>query len=108
MSDEHQNGNDAIPVLSDVVQPGTIPAPPSPEAATGNEAAQLLAERLNFQASLLLADMATRVARMVEDELARAHSAALETASLALQKRLRMELEGRMAKLVEDLLNHNM
>ena len=125
MNDEHYNGDDAIPVLSDVVIPGTPPVEPvlidivttitphieaAVEPAPSQEPSHniqspLLAERLNSLAAGLIAEMDHRIERMVEEELARAHAMAFETARVSLQHRLRNEMETRLAAFIEEALN---
>src|SRR3989304_5484432 len=96
MNDQQWNAIDNIPVLSDVVIPGvfrdTHESEPAP-ALTAQD--HPLTEHLKTQADILLAEMQHRIERMVEEELARAHSSALDTARIALQQRLRMEMEER-------------
>ena len=102
MNDQQWNAIDNIPVLSDVVIPGVLrdthesePAPP----LTAQD--HPLTEHLKAQAGILLAEMQHRIEHMVEEELARAHSSALDTARLALQQRLRMEMEERFNAFIE-------
>ena len=94
MNDSQWNAADNIPVLSDIVIPGelrVIPDPqPAPTLATQDHP---FAEHLKAQADILLAEMRPRIENMVAEQLARAHSSALETARLALQQRLRAEIE---------------
>ena len=124
MNDEYHNGDDSIPVLSEVVIPGVPPVetPVEPvlteivtpitspiEAEPPQEASSAQSpqspERLNALAAGLLAEMEHRIERMVEEELARAHAMALETARVSLQHRLRTEMETRLAAFIEEALN---
>jgi type I restriction-modification system DNA methylase subunit len=105
MNDLQRDAIDNIPVLSDVVIPGSLrDAHESEPAPTLTAQDHPLAERLKTQADILLADMQERIERMVEEELARAHSTALESARLALQQRLRTEMEERLNAFIEAAL----
>lgn len=106
MNDEHYNGDDAIPVLSDVVILGATPVEAAlPQEPSHSAQSPLLAERLNSLAAVMLAEMDHRIERMVEEELARAHTMAFETARVALQNRLRNEMTIRLAALIEEVLS---
>jgi len=110
MNDEYYNGDDAIPILSDVVIPGapsieTAAETPPPSAPDHSAQAPQLAERLNSLAAGMLAEMDHRIERMVEEELARAHAMAFETARVSLQHRLRNEMETRLAAFIEEALS---
>jgi hypothetical protein len=97
MNDLQRNTIDNIPVLSDVVIPGILRVAPDPEPSPDLTAqVHPLTEHLKAQADILLAEMHHRIERMVEEELARAHASALETARFALQQRLRTEMEERL------------
>jgi broad specificity phosphatase PhoE len=105
MNDQSHSAIDNIPVLSHVVIPGILHAAPDPEpvpeiAPQDNP----LTERLKAQADILLAELHERIERLVEEELARAHSSALETARQALQQRLRAEMEERLNAFIADAL----
>ncbi len=105
MNDQSHIPIDHIPVLSDVVIPGfRSVAPESEPAPTYTTQDNPLTERLKAQADILLAEMHVRIERMVEEELARAHASALETARLALQQRLRAEMEDRLNAFIADAL----
>lgn len=105
MNDPQWNAIDNIPVLSDVVIPGILrdahEEEPAPVVTAQDHS---LIEHLKAQADILLAEMQHRIERMVEEELARAHSSALDTARLALQQRLRMEMEERFNAFIEAAL----
>ena len=110
MNDAYPGSDDAIPVLSDVVIPGIPPVataaePVSPQEPAPSAQPPLLAERLNALAAVMLSEMEHRIERMVEEELARAHAMAFETARVALQNRLRNELTIRLAALIEEVLS---
>lgn len=97
MNDQQQTVIDNIPVLSEVVIPGSARTAGEPEPASASAALDASqAERLQAQADMLLADMRQRIECMVDEELARAHSSALETARGALQQRLLTEMEARL------------
>ncbi len=105
MNDPQWNAVDDIPVLSDVVIPGSL------RAATDLQPVPALivqdhpfTEHLKAQADILLAEMQQRIERMIEEELALAHSSALETARLALQQRLSAEMESRLNAFIEAAL----
>ena len=105
MNDRQRDAIENIPVLSAVVIPGTLvvagnPKPVPTLVAQDNP----LTERLKAQADILLAEMQHRIERMVEEELARAHSSALETARDALQQRLHTEMEDRLNALIATAL----
>lgn len=106
MNERQRDAIENIPVLSDVVIPGTLVVADNPQpvpalAAQDNP----LTERLKAQADILLAEMQHCIERMVEEELARAHSSALETARLALQKRLCVEMEERLNAFIADAVS---
>lgn len=106
MNDQQWNAIDNIPVLSDVVIPGVLRAAPESQPAPALTAqAHPLTEHLRAQADILLAEMQHRIERMVEEELARAHSSALESARLSLQQRLRAEMEERLDAFIEAALS---
>lgn len=106
MNDQAHFGLENIPVLSEVVIPGMLRVEPEPE--TVSALTMQLTERLNAQAAILLAEMQDRIERMVEEELTRAQSSALETARLAVQQRLHTEMEDRLNAFIADaLLPHN-
>lgn len=108
MNDLQSNPIDAIPVLSNVVVPGSHHGTPDTEAAPASTVQDNpLTERLKAQADILLTEMHERIERMVEEELARAHSSALETARYALQQRLRTEMEERLKVFIADALQHH-
>jgi len=109
MNDQQGNPIDNIPVLSDVVIPGSLRVVPDPQPSPDlSSQFHPLTEHLKAQADILLAEMHHRIERMVEEELARAHASALETARFALQERLRTEMEERLNAFIEAaLLSHD-
>ncbi len=108
MNDTQRSASDNIPVLSDIVKPGSLPVALATKPVmdfTVHE--NPLTKRLQHQADILLAEMEERIEYLVEEELARAHSSALETARIALQQRLRAEMEQRLNAFIADALHHH-
>ncbi len=108
MNDPQRTVVDNIPVLSDVVIPGGLRMAPDPESAPASAPQDNpLTERLKAQADILLTEMHHRIECMIEEELARAHSNALETARSALQQRLRTEMEERLNAFIANALQRH-
>lgn len=119
MNHDSSHADDSIPVLSDVVIPGHVPAesvtrqqePPADVAPANQvttlspeENTRLLHERLNFHAAQLMTDMGTRIEQLIEEELAHAHATALETARESLHARLRVEMQERLTVLIDEVM----
>jgi len=79
MNDQQWNAIDNIPVLSDVVIPGVLCDTTNQNRRQPHRARPSTHRTPENPGRILLAEMQDRIEHMVEEELARAHSSALNT-----------------------------